>query len=180
MLTDLLFAIEPVLEKRPFLLGERFTLADASLYGQLGMNRTDPSACAWIRREAPSTHAWIERLASGNFAGHEARALPVLDSSVAPLLAWTCRTFVPLMQQNENAYERHRVSGETRFNEAAFDSGRALYDGELCGRPFRSVAKSFQVRVWRDVRSEWNALETADRARLEELLPADHGLADRR
>lgn len=173
MFSELLSAVEPVLEKRPFLLGERFTLADASLYGQLGMNRTDPSACAWIRREAPSTQAWINRLASGDFTGHDARALPVLDSSMAPLLAWICRTFVPLMRQNERAYEQHRAAGETRFNEAAFNAGRGLYDGELCGQPFRSVAKTFQVRVWRDLHGEWKALEASHRSRVVELLPGE-------
>ena len=53
---------------------------------------------------------------------------------------------------------------------------RALYDGELLGRPFRSVAKTFQVRVWRDLRRDWDALAAADRARLEALLPPAHGL----
>jgi hypothetical protein len=154
-------------------------LADASLYGQLAMNRTDPSACAWIRREAPATQAWIDRLARGNFDGHAARGLPLLDPCLAPLLSWICRTFVPLMRQNENAYERHRAAGETRFNEAAFNAGRALYDGELCGRPFRSVAKTFQVRVWRDLCREWNALAGAERMRLEELLPSDATSATR-
>lgn len=175
MFSELLRSIEPVLEKRPFLLGSRFTLADASLYGQLGMNRTDPSARAWIQREAPSTQAWIDRLARGDFAGHDPGAVPLLDSTIAPLLAWICRTFVPLMRQNENAYERHRAAGEKRFNEVAFNAGRALYDGELCGQPFRSVAKSFQVRVWRDLRREWKALKDSDRARLEEPFPPGSG-----
>jgi glutathione S-transferase len=180
MFSDLLSALESVLAKHPFLLGERFTLADASVYGQLGMNRSDPSACAWIRRDAPSTQAWIERLARGDFDGHEAEAVLRLDSSIAPLLVWICRTFVPLMRQNEHAYERHRAAGETRFNESAFNAGRALYDGELYGQPFRSVAKSFQVRVWRDLRREWDALDDADRRRLEGVLPEDHGLAKSR
>lgn len=170
MFSDLLRAVEPVLEKRPFLLGARFTLADASLYGQLGMNRADPSAHAWIRRDAPATQAWIDRLANGNFAGHDANAAPILDATIAPLLAWICRTFVPLMQQNKSAYERHRAAGETVFNETAFKAGRALYDGELCGQPFRSVAKSFQVRVWRDLRKEFDALSAADRARLKGFM----------
>ena len=64
---ELLAALEPVLSRRPYLLGTRFTLADASLYGQLGMNRTDPSARAWIARAAPATHAWIDRIAPGDF-----------------------------------------------------------------------------------------------------------------
>jgi hypothetical protein len=174
--SELLRAVEPVLSARSFLFGQRCTLADASLYGQLGMNRTDPSARAWIARQAPATQAWVERLAAGDFGGHQPAGRQVLDAALVPLLSWVCRTFVPLMQQNCDAWKRHRAAGETRFNEAAFDTGRALYDGTLLGRPFRSVVKTFQVRVWRDLRHEWDALGVEERARLESLLPSAHGL----
>ena len=172
----LLGTVEPLLAARPFLFGERFTLADASLYGQLAINRNDPSAWAWIAREAPASAAWIERLLVGDFAGDDPDGRLALDAEVAPLLAWACASFVPLMRQNEAAFERHRAAGETRWNEAAFDAGRALYDGSLLGRPFRSVAKTFQVRVWRDLRAGWDALPAPARTRLEARLPAGHGL----
>jgi len=174
--SQLLATIEPLLSLRPYLLGARFTLADASLYGQLGMNRSDPSAWTRIRGEAPATAAWIERIAGGDFHDHRSDGELSFDGVLAPLLDWTCRTFVPLMQQNHDAWEQHRAKGETRFNEAAFDAGRALYDGVLLGHPFRSVAKTFQVRVWRDLRVEWEALATRDRVRVEPLLPSTHGL----
>jgi len=167
----LLRAVEPVLAARPFLFGERFTLADASVYGQLGMNRTDPSAWAWIGREAPATAAWIERLAAGDFSGHHVEGPLALDDALAPLFGWIFETFVLLMKQNAEAWQRHRAAGETIFNEKAFDAGRALYDGTLLGQPFRSVAKTFQVRVWRDLARDWQVLEEADRARVEKLVP---------
>ena len=84
------------------------------------------------------------------------------------------------MQQNQTAFEQHRARGETRFNEPAFDAGRALYDCVLLGRPFRSVAKSFQVRVWRDLVRVWRALAAEERERLEALLPGDAQLDDGR
>jgi glutathione S-transferase len=174
--SELLTVLEAQLSRRPYLFGARFTLADASVYGQLGMNRTDPSARAWIARDAPATQAWIDRIAHGDFQEPRPDAELSLDDALAPLLSWICRTFVPLMQQNYDAWDRHRAAGETRFNEAAFDAGRALYDGTLLGRPFRSVAKTFQVRVWRDLRAEWDALDANHRARLERLLPDKHGL----
>src|SRR5262249_49013405 len=87
-----------------------------------------------------------------------------------------CRTFVPLMQQNHDAWQQHQAAGETRFNEAAFDAGRSLYNGTLLGRPFRSVVKTFQVRVWRALRDEWDALGGEPQQRLEGLLPMPLGL----
>jgi len=168
----LLGGLEPLLVAQPFLFGERFTIADASVYGQLAMNRADPSADARLRHLAPAVHAWVERIARGEFRGHRPDGRLALETAHAPLFGWIAETFVPLMQQNHDAFEQHRARGATRFNERAFDAGRALYDGVLGGHPFRSVAKSFQVRVWRDLRREWDALTTDARAQLATLLPA--------
>ncbi len=169
----LLDALEPLLANQPFLFGERFTLADASVYGQLGMNRADPSAHAALRCAAPAVHAWVERLARNDFAGGRPAAPMSLGDEHAPLLAWIANTFVPLMQQNREAWRQWLARGEQLFNETAFDNGRALYDGVLLGHPFRSVVKTFQVRVWRDLVDEWEALGSGDRDRLRALLPAD-------
>jgi hypothetical protein len=170
---ELLAALETLLATQPFLFGERFTLADASVYGQLGMNRADPSANARIRSAAPAVHAWVERLARGDFSGHRLNGAIELRDAHAPLLAWIGATFVPLMQQNYDAWRQHLARGETRFNERGFDAGRALYDGVLRGRPFRSVAKTFQVRVWQELRRAWDRLAPAERLRIAALLPAD-------
>ena len=178
--SDLLAVLEPLLASRPFLFGSSFTLGDASVYGELGMNMADPAARAWIARDAPVTEAGVQRIARGEVGvadedggGSDGNRL---DESVAPLLGWACRCFVPLMQQNLDAWRRHTEAGETLFNEKAFNRARALYDGELCGHPYRSVVKTFQVKVWQALRADWEALEVGDRARLEALLPSDHGL----
>jgi glutathione S-transferase len=172
----LLRVLEPLLAARPFVLGERFTLADAALYGQLGMNLSDPSANGRIRQAAPHLHAWLGRLHRGDESLLD-RAGPLrIDADLSPLLAEICRTHVPLMRQNLAACERWKAKGERRFNERAFDEGRALYDGEIDGHPFRAVAKSFQARGWRERLSEWRALSDAMRGRIDALLPARHGI----
>ena len=38
-------------------------------------------------------------------------------------------------------------------------------------RPFRSVVKTFQVRVWRDLRDAWRGLAATDRAAVGRVLP---------
>ena len=164
-----LTGMEAVLTRQPFLLGERFTVADASAYGQLGMNLTDPTAAENMRERAPATTAWLENIRDRRHIG--TRGATSLSAALRPLLGVVMRTFAPLMQQNESAYERARTRGAARFNEAAFDRGEALYDGELIGHRFRSVAKSFQVRVWRDLRQTWRTLPEADRKHLESTMP---------
>jgi len=170
-----LAAMEHLLAAQPYLLGARFTIADASAYGQLSMNLIDPSAVRELRARAPRTHRWLESIRDGAHVG--SRGEPVLSASLSPLLAIVMQTFAPLMAQNERAWQEATARGETLFNEAAFDRGRALYDGELLGHPFRAVVKTFQVRVWRELRAAWRALRDPDRAALRDLLPG-HDLLD--
>lgn len=74
------------------------------------------------------------------------------------------------MAQNEKAYDKAITRGETLFNEAAFVRQRALYDGQLIGHPFRAVVKSFQVRVWRELKASWRALDARSRDFMEKEL----------
>jgi glutathione S-transferase len=168
----LLDILEALLAERPFLLGQRLTLADAAVYGQLAMNLSDPGACRWIREAAPRTHAWLEGLDRRDPSMLAARGTVAVDAALAPLLTEIGRVHVPLMEANHEAWRRERAAGGRVFNEKAFDRGEALYDGELDGRPFRSVAKSFQARVWIDCCRRWQALDPATRTDLATLLPA--------
>ena len=165
-----LAAMELLLAEQPYLLGERFTLADASAYGQLGMNLVDPEAIALLEKLAPKTYRWLCDIHRGR---HCEQAGPLaLTPALQPLLQMIGKTFIPLMVQNESAYEAARARGETLFNEAAFDCDRALYDGQLLGYPFRAVVKTFQVRVWRELKASWEALDAGARATLErDYLP---------
>jgi glutathione S-transferase len=154
--------LEKVFRAQPCLLGDRFSVADASVYGQLAMNMSDPTAAATIDLMAAATAARVRsmtaRAAEPSMKSHEIRPCLI------PLLEEIGATFIPLMQQNEAAYEAAHARGENAFNERGFDLGAALYDGVLLGRPFRSVAKTFQVSVWRRLKAEWEALHDEDRA----------------
>ena len=158
--------VELVLSDQEYLLGSAFTLADASAYGQLCMNTHDAAVNALMELRAPLTHAWVKRIEKRMFARPRPGSPLVLGDRLAALLEEIGRVFVPLMKQNAAAYERHYEAGQRRFNEAAFDAGEALYDGELDGVPFRSVAKSFQVVVWRRLLEQYRALDAKLRARL--------------
>jgi glutathione S-transferase len=154
-----LAAMESLLSSQPFLLGDRFTLADASAYGQLSMNLVDGAPATLLRELAPATFDWLCAIRDGGHCGSDGALY--LSGALKPLLDIIGRTFVPLMEQNEAAYSDCIARGETVFNETAFDAGRALYDGELMGHPFRAVVKTFQVRVWRELVSAWENLPEA-------------------
>ena len=170
-LTDVL---EQLLAQRPYLLGTRFTLADAAIYGQLGMNLSDPSTARDLAQRCPRLHRWLTQLHTG--VPVSASGEWQLDEALRPLLDEIARIHLPLMQQNAAACERLRAAGQRRCNERAFNRGEALYDGVLDGVPFRSVAKSFQLRSWRDAQQRWRGLPLADRLWLQQWLPALAGL----
>ena len=69
------------------MLPEQGTLADAALYGQLGMNLSDPSACRWMQSRAPALHAWLLRLHRGDVALLQAGGELRIDAALEPLLA---------------------------------------------------------------------------------------------
>lgn len=164
-----LAAMETVLTEQPYLLGDQFTVADASAYGQLSMNLIDPTTAATLQSIAPRTHSWLLGIRDGKWvrAGTRLHLSPALQ----PLLDIIMKTFVPLMEQNARAYQQFLDAGESIFNEVAFDRGRALYDGELLGHPFRAVAKTFQVSVWRDLCAQWQRLGEKERDTLRAWLP---------
>ena len=164
-----LAALEGVLTVQPFLFGSAYTLADAGAYGQLSMNLTDSLAARRMRELAPRTFDWLVSIRARD---HVATAgQPALTPALEPLLDVVGATFVPLMQANAAACAAVLSRGQRTFNEAAFDAGTSLYDGELLGHPYRSVAKSFQARSWRDLCSQWSTLEPDTKRRVQAALP---------
>ncbi len=174
---NILNALEPIFETRPYLFGQYFTLADASLYGQLGMNLTDPSAAQWIKTTAPHVFAWLNRVHQGDFSDHKPDSTLVIDDLLKPLLTEIIRIFYPLMKQNEVAYEQYKRAGETQFNEPAFWREKCLYQGALDGQAFSSVAKSFQVKTWRQIKQHWQQLPPQSQTELAELFSGIDTLA---
>ncbi|HEY1077948.1 MAG TPA: glutathione S-transferase C-terminal domain-containing protein, partial [Fontimonas sp.] len=177
---ELVDAAALALRDRPYLLGERFTLADAALYGQLNMNMSDPSSERRLRARAPALRRWLQRIEDGEHA--VSRGALALHDGLGPLLRWICSSFIPLMRANAQAWALQRAGGRTRWNEAAFNRGEALFDLQWRGAPARSVVKTFQVRVWRDLRARaqalpetaFAALPCADALRAALLEPVDH------
>lgn len=167
--TRLTALLETLLADRPYLLGERFTLADAAIYGQLGMNLADPGTARDLRERTPGLYRWLHALHAGTPA--KVDAPPCIDIALSPLLAEIGRIHLPLMRQNAAAHRALRAQGQKRFNERAFDAGEALYDGVLDGHPYRSVAKSFQARSWRDCQARWAALPAEAQTAFEKLAP---------
>jgi len=170
--SNLLNILESIFSARPYLFGERYTLADASLYGQLAMNLPDPAAARWIEQQSPATYSWLKRMAQLDFSSDNADSQAVWSDDLLPLLQEIDRFFVPLMEQNAQAMENYEAKGQALFNEKAFDRNQSLYDGEIDGMPFKSVAKTFQRKVWRDLQNQAQQLNQEDKNWLRNKMPS--------
>jgi glutathione S-transferase len=151
---ELVDAAERLLSQQPYLLGDRFTLADAALYGQLGMNLSDPSSERRLSERAPRLRGWLGAVAAGRHVG--SRGALRLHPDLAPLLAWVQCDFIPLMRANAAAAAS--VSPHGPRNEAAFNRGRDLFEFEWRGAPARTVVKRFQLRTWNELCAQARAL----------------------
>jgi hypothetical protein len=173
--------------------------ADASCFGQLNMlahlNRGSRDE---ISLRAPRTVGWLDahQLAVQAHTGQPVsplaatpRALPPAPmptptpsaragdarAGLAGLLSLARDLFVPLMKANEAAYEAYAGGEEGRwpaqqlFNEQAMWRHEALFETRLLGTSVTSVAKTFQVPVWRRVKAAWSALAPEHRACVEAL-----------
>lgn len=164
---EIMGALEQVLSVQPYLLGERFTIADASVYGMFGMLLDDPTAKADMLERAPITHQWLLDIKSGKHVNDRSDKPLTLSAALVPFVEVLCQYFAPLMAQNEAAYEKYKGQGETLFNEPAWRKRRSLYSGELQGHSFTSVVKTFQVQAWQDIKSSWCSLSDSEQESLQ-------------
>jgi len=166
----MLGAMESVFSHQAYLFGNTFSLADASVYGTLrSCVAHDVKTKEVIMEKAPATFAWLRRVQQElQMAPKETEPFQ-LNSNLTPLLQEIHKVFIPLMKQNEGAF----VScwKESSFNEKAFDAGRCLYTGELFGHNFRTVIKTFQVKVWQKLKSEWKKLDQQQQDSIAKIMP---------
>jgi glutathione S-transferase len=157
---EYLAALEKIFIQQRYLLGDQFTLADASVYGQLQMNMSDPSAAKSIKALAPATYQWLININQGKHVLDHGKVF--ISPHLSSLLTIISKTFVALMKQNEKAFFKAKKQSVTQFNEVAFDNRTTIYSGDILEFPFKSVVKSFQVEVWQSLQSQWLCLSEAE------------------
>ncbi|KZZ47348.1 hypothetical protein A3755_15965, partial [Oleiphilus sp. HI0085] len=107
--------MEEVLTLQKFLLGDQFTIADASAYGQLAMNLVDPETNKLMQELAPQTHAWLEMIYSGKHRLQQKEGELYFSGALKPLLNTIMSTYASLMVQNKQAYHLAKAQGATEF-----------------------------------------------------------------
>ena len=106
--TDELADLEAIFRRRPFLFGERPSLADfgyfASMFRHFGI---DPTPARIMRNTAPAVYEWVARMwnARGSRLGGTAFASSDggLPADLEPLLARAARRYLPTLHANARA-----------------------------------------------------------------------------
>jgi glutathione S-transferase len=106
--------LEPIFSARPFLLGERPTIADVGLMGPFWRHFVhDPTPARLLADTAPATYEWTARMwnARGSRVGRRPLLSEVPDD-VSPLLREIGATHLEALDQNAEAHARDRPTHE--------------------------------------------------------------------
>lgn len=153
--------LDAILAERPFVLGERPTVADFGFFGPMFRHFSqDPTPAELMRQRAPRLHTWVARMWEARSQPDKAGILAEIDAPLAALLRETCETH--LVQLRENA--RAHTEGASRFAQ------------EVQGCRYEDLPVS-RYRVWclEELRRHWNALDAPTRTRLRAHLPEPGG-----
>jgi len=152
----ILAALEGHLATGEFLFGDRPSLAEFGLYGQLWQLAFDPSPALMMRRLAPKVFAWLHRLddASGVEPGSwRDPAAPATEATKA-LLRVAGEVYLPFLMAND----------------VATSKGAESFTVRLLGRDFTQGPFKYQARCLAWLREEFAGLPKDASERIAPLL----------
>jgi len=142
----------------PFLMGERPGASDFAVFGQLTqLAQFDPTSTSLTLENAPRVYSWVSL--TEDLSGLEPKQEHWLSGSDLPqtltaLLHEMGRTYVPVMLANAAAYG----AGESKVE--------CIVDDE----PWQQRTFAYQAHCVDWIREEYNALDSAERSTIDELL----------
>jgi hypothetical protein len=143
--------MDELIQRQPFLLGERPSAADLAFYAQLTqLAKFDPTPAKLCMQEAPRVHAWTDIVDDLSGCAVEEGSgwldRDQLATSLIALLGEVGRTYVPALIANAAALQ----AGETEMNT------------EIDGKPWTQPTFPYQGKCLQWIREEFNALSADD------------------
>ena len=124
--------LEAIFSQRPWVLGERPSIADFGYFASMFRHFSqDPTPAEIMRRRAPAVFAWQARLWNARASTTSGELLSEVPADLASTLADMGSGYLPYLNQNARAWQQ----------------GVERVDLQLQGVPYRSVPVS-QYRVW--------------------------------
>ena len=155
--------LEPIVQRRPFVLGERPTEADFGFFASLFRHFfSDPAPGRIMRERAPGVHEWVARM--WNLTPQKLAGKPLPDrlpDDLGPLVSAVTQNYLPYLDANAAAYAKGEKSTTYRVQDTTFTEPTKPY------------------RVWcRDrLHSQFLELDQATRAQVERILDSRDAVA---
>lgn len=147
---ELLDLLEPHFADRPYLFGGRPSFGDFGLSAQLYEASVDPTCGAGLRARGPAVLGWGHRMLEprddGPFEDWE-----TLQPTLAPMLAYIGRYFLPWSQANAEA----------------LSAGAPEFTVQLAGRPYTQPPQKYHAKSLAALRERFAAARSA---RLDDIL----------
>lgn len=146
-----LHAMSRILEHRPFLLGERPSLADFGMIAPMFRHFSqDPEPEEVMRTEAPLVYEWVARMWRAD-ADPSGGFIAEADENLQPLLREICETHLVQLAANADAYARRAKSFEMTVQDCTYTgmpiSRYRVYCLEELRRAFRDLTPAQQEDV---------------------------------
>ena len=148
--------MDAILADRPFLLGDRPSLADVGFSGPFFRHfALDPVALEVIRQDAPRVLEWVARLWRTRLDECDGSLVSGIPGDLGPILDEIGRAYLPYLCANVDAVA----------------AGRKRFDADIDGVPYRGARYS-RYRVWclSELRREFRALPEDAAAQARALL----------
>ena len=155
-----LVQLQAILDSRPFLLGDKPSLADIGFSGPFFRHfALDPVPAGIMRQEAPAVWEWAARLWNTKMHDCPGSWLQGIPADWGPLLGEIGRQYLPYLCANIDAVE----------------AGRKRFDTSIDGVQYLG-ARGSKYRVWclQQLRGHFKALAPPDQDRAQALLE-QHG-----
>ena len=136
--------LETILKERPFLLGDRPTIADFGFVGPMFRHfAQDPTPAELMRQRAPRVYAWVARMWEAATENQAEALVSAIDPPLTALLVEACETHLVQLRENAQAFER----------------GESYFAQEVQGCRYQRLPVS-RYRVWclEELRKHWRAL----------------------
>ncbi|MEP5766349.1 MAG: glutathione S-transferase family protein [Halieaceae bacterium] len=152
--------LEAILRRRPFLLGDKPSLADIGFSGPMFRHfGLDPIPAEIMRRQAPAVWEWAARLWNTRLEDCDGELLTGVPADWGPILDEIGEHYLPYLCANVDAVV----------------AGKKSFDAEIGGVHYRGARWS-KYRVWclQQLRDHFNALPEVEQSTAQALLE-QHG-----
>ncbi len=155
---DSLEQLEAIFSARPYLLGDRPSLADFGFFGPMFRHfGQDPTPASLMRERAPGVYAWLGRVWNARAPETRGALLRELPGDWHPVLERIGAAYLPYLCANAEAWK----------------AGRSHFDVDIEGAPYRRI-RTAPYRVWclEELRRHFAELGEGPQAQVRGVLEA--------